>query len=125
MGTSVANKGLALDTHATGQAHPPRDDTTPTGQRQVLVIPYNALLSGPAAGASWGPGDEHPRAISQQWWDVVCPSERRKVINADDIMKEVGKDSDGIRMLQQWASLLKDIPDNCVEIIGTQVFDFL
>lgn len=105
-------------------AHPPRDDSTPTGGRQVLVVPYNALLSGPTAGASWGLGDHHPRAISQKWWETVCPLPRRKVLNADDIMKEVGRESDGIRMLEEWTKLLKEIPDSCVEIVGTQVFDF-
>jgi len=105
-------------------AHPPRDDSKPTGGRQVLVVPYNALLSGPTAGASWGPGDHHPRAISQKWWETVCPFSRRKVINADDIMKQIGKDSDGLRMLEEWVKLLDGIPDSCVEIVGTQVFDF-
>lgn len=112
-------------TDAPLQAHPPRDDSTPTGGRQVLVVPYNALLSGPTAGASWGLGDHHPRAISQKWWETVCPLPRRKVLNADDIMKEVGRESDGIRMLEEWTKLLKEIPDSCVEIVGTQVFDFL
>ncbi|KAF8609024.1 hypothetical protein BDV93DRAFT_486502 [Ceratobasidium sp. AG-I] len=105
-------------------AHPPRDDSTPTGGRQVLVVPYNALLSGPTAGASWGAGNRHPRAISQKWWETVCPLARRKVLNADDIMKEIGKDSDGLKMLEEWANLLRGIPDSCVEIVGTQVFDF-
>ncbi|CAE6416186.1 unnamed protein product [Rhizoctonia solani] len=105
-------------------AHPPRDDTAPTGERHVLAIPFNALLSGPPAGASWGPGDDHPRAISDKWWNIVCPMPKRTVINADDVMKEIGNDLDGITMMNRWTSLLKDIPEGCVEIIGTQVFDF-
>ncbi|CAE6445186.1 unnamed protein product [Rhizoctonia solani] len=105
-------------------AHPPRDDKTPAGLRQVLSIPFNALLSGPPAGASWGPGDHHPRAISHKWWEVVCPAPKRTVINADDVMKEIGKDLDGITMMNRWATLLKDMPEGCVEIVGTQVFDF-
>lgn len=40
-------------------------------------------------------------------------------------MKQIGKDSDGLRMLEEWVKLLSGIPDSCVEIVGTQVFDFL
>ncbi|KAJ1304800.1 hypothetical protein OPQ81_005936 [Rhizoctonia solani] len=105
-------------------AHPPRDDKTPTGERKVLVIPSNALFSGPAAGAPWGPGDHHPRAISDKWWNVVCPLWKRKVIKADEIVEQIGKELDGVTVLNEWTSLLKDIPEKCVEIIGTQVFDF-
>ncbi|KAB5595100.1 hypothetical protein CTheo_1388 [Ceratobasidium theobromae] len=105
-------------------AHPPRNDTTAAGIRQVLVVPYNALVSGPTAGSSWGRGDHHPRAISDKWWNVVCPMPRRKVINVGDIMSDIGYDPDGIKLLRQWGSLLKDIPDNCVEIVGSQIFDF-
>ncbi|KAG9101511.1 hypothetical protein FS749_006081 [Ceratobasidium sp. UAMH 11750] len=105
-------------------AHPPRDDRTVAGIRKVLVIPSNALLWGPPAGASWGEGDHHPRAISDKWWGVVCPLPKRKVINADDIVKEIGKELDGKEVMRQWVALLGDAPENCVEIIGTQVFDF-
>lgn len=40
-------------------------------------------------------------------------------------MKEIGRESDGIRMLEEWTKLLKEVPESCVEIVGTQVFDFL
>ncbi|CAE6448543.1 unnamed protein product [Rhizoctonia solani] len=105
-------------------AHPPRDDRTITGERKVLVVPSNALVSGPVAGASWGPGDHHPRAISDKWWNIVCPLPKRKVIKADEIAEMIGKEEDGTKVLSQWTSLLKEIPEQCVEIIGTQIFDF-
>ncbi|QRV94258.1 O-FucT domain protein [Ceratobasidium sp. AG-Ba] len=104
-------------------AHPPRDDRI-AGIRKVLVVPYNALLGGPTAGAPWGPGDRHPRAISDKWWRMVCPMGKRRVVNADDIMKQIGKELDGKDNLNKWVKLLKAIPENCVEIVGTQVFDF-
>ncbi|KAF8595319.1 hypothetical protein BDV93DRAFT_501348 [Ceratobasidium sp. AG-I] len=105
-------------------AHPPRDDKTVSGDRQVLVIPYNALLSGPTAGAPWPPNDPHPRAITQAWWETVCPPPRRHVIDANQVMKEIGQESDGIRMLNEWTKVVRDAPGSCVEITGTQVFDF-
>ncbi|CAE6452544.1 unnamed protein product, partial [Rhizoctonia solani] len=105
-------------------AHPPRDDTTFGGQRNVLIIPYNALLSGPTSGMSWGPSDRHPRAVSQKYWELVCPGSERRIVDADEVMKQVGRESDGIKMLTEWAKLTKDMPEKCVEIKGTQVFDF-
>ncbi|CAE6471174.1 unnamed protein product [Rhizoctonia solani] len=104
-------------------AHPPRDDTTTGGQRTVLVIPYNALLSGPTSGMSWGPGDHHPRAVSQNYWEVVCPTSERRIVDADEVMKVVGRESDGIRMLTEWANLIQNMQERCVEIKGTQTFD--
>ncbi|CAE6466391.1 unnamed protein product [Rhizoctonia solani] len=105
-------------------AHPPRGDTNMAGQRDVLKIPYNALLSGPTSGMPWGPNDQHPRAVSQKYWEVVCPGSERRVVNADEVMKQVGRESDGIKMLTDWAKLMRDMPERCVEIQGTQVFDF-
>ncbi|KAJ1302996.1 hypothetical protein OPQ81_011199 [Rhizoctonia solani] len=105
-------------------AHPPREDTTANGQRRVLVIPYNALLSGPTSGMSWGPGDQHPRAVSQNFWEVVCPASERRIVDADEVMKQVGRESDGIRMLTEWTKLIRGMPERCVEIKGTQTFDF-
>jgi hypothetical protein len=107
------------------QAHPPRNDANGFGGRQVLVVPYNALLSGPTAGAPWGNSDPHPRAISDKWWETVCPASRRIVIKAEDVMSEIGRESDGSRMLDKWTELLRNMKESCVEIIGTQVFDVL
>ncbi|KAH7314014.1 hypothetical protein B0J17DRAFT_352196 [Rhizoctonia solani] len=112
-------------------AHPPRDDTAEDGQRKVLSIPYNALLSGPASGMSWGPGDQHPRAVSQNYWEVVCPESERRIVDANEVMNQIGedsdgvkiRDSDGIRILSEWNKLIRAMPERCVEIKGTQIFD--
>jgi hypothetical protein len=73
---------------------------------------------------SWGPGDQHPRAVSQKYWELVCPESERRVVDADEVMKQVGRDSDGIKMLTEWTKLTKDMPERCIELKGTQVFDF-
>ncbi|KAH7314012.1 hypothetical protein B0J17DRAFT_687352 [Rhizoctonia solani] len=104
-------------------AHPPRDDTAEDGQRKVLSIPYNALLSGPTSGMLWGPGDQHPRAVSQNYWDVVCPASERRIVDANEVMTQLGKDPDGIRIMSEWTKLLRRMPERCVEIKGTQAFD--
>lgn len=40
-------------------------------------------------------------------------------------MEQIGKDSDGIRMLKEWAKVVRDAPAGCLEITGAQVFDYL
>ncbi|KAF8595320.1 hypothetical protein BDV93DRAFT_501353 [Ceratobasidium sp. AG-I] len=106
-------------------AHPPRDDTTPSGDREVLVVPYTALLSGPTAGSPWPKGDSHPRAISQSWWEVVCPPSKRHILDGHQVMDKIGKDSDGIRLLTEWTKVVRDAPGGCLEITGTRAFDYL
>src|ERR1700730_2782067 len=43
-------------------------------------IPLNAFISGPTAG---GPMPA-PRAISSQWWETVCPKEKRTIVSSKD-----------------------------------------
>ncbi|KAK7033761.1 hypothetical protein R3P38DRAFT_2520195 [Favolaschia claudopus] len=35
--------------------------------------PLNAIVSGPVSGGPFDAGDPAPRAISEEWFDVVCP----------------------------------------------------
>ncbi|QRV79621.1 O-FucT domain protein [Ceratobasidium sp. AG-Ba] len=106
-------------------AHPPRDDHTKTGDREVLVIPYSALLAGPTVGAPWGAGDQHPRAISEKWWNTVCPKGQRTILDVNKIMQEIGK-PEGTEVMKRWTDILNAIPESCVEVEGgVQIFDYL
>ncbi|KIK69922.1 hypothetical protein GYMLUDRAFT_34323 [Collybiopsis luxurians FD-317 M1] len=91
--------------------------------------PLNALISGPAAGGPWEEGDTAPRAISERWYDVVCPPEERRIMNTREFKPPVWN-SPGIDMLNHWAKVLREAPERCVEIQGDhendmfpQVFD--
>ncbi|CAE6471187.1 unnamed protein product [Rhizoctonia solani] len=125
----LLNTILAYETDR-APAHPPRNDTAEDGQRKVLSIPYNALLSGPTSGMSWGAGDQHPRAVSRTYWGTVCPESERRIVDANEVMNRIVgdsgikiKDSDGIKILSEWTKIIRTIPERCVEVKGTQIFD--
>lgn len=92
--------------------------------------PLNAFFSGPTAGGPWGPGDKAPRAISDKWFDVVCPKNERRYINTHDVKPAIYWE-DGSVIFDHWRRILSDAPERCIEIIAPspetdstpQVFD--
>ncbi|KAF7296025.1 hypothetical protein MKEN_01417500 [Mycena kentingensis (nom. inval.)] len=90
--------------------------------------PMPALLSGPAVGGPWHPpnspatadGVSPPRAVSEAYWNNVCPQESRRIINTADIKPLIpgGRDNaDGRDILAYWQKLLLDAPERCIEIV--------
>ncbi|KIJ54044.1 hypothetical protein M422DRAFT_42315 [Sphaerobolus stellatus SS14] len=90
--------------------------------------PFNALVAGPTAGGPWGQGDNTPRSISSAWFDVVCPPDKRKIVEAAPT-KDPIRYHNGDEVLNHWIKVLTDIEDGCVEVIGgtgdsfPQIFD--
>jgi hypothetical protein len=82
-------------------------------------IPLNAFISGPIAG---GPM-QGPRAISAEFWELVCPKERRRIISSQGAPNE----EEGSAIIDWWLNQLHGIQDNCVEVDSstTIVFDRL
>ncbi|THU98634.1 hypothetical protein K435DRAFT_660580 [Dendrothele bispora CBS 962.96] len=77
--------------------------------------PLTALISGPTAGGPWESGDEAPRSISSDWFDVVCPPENRRIINTREVKPQV-KDAPGSEVFEAWRKVLAEAPEGCVEI---------
>ena len=77
--------------------------------------PLNALIAGPTAGGPWEADDESPRAVSEEWFDIVCPPHERRIINTRDVKPAV-RDSPGDKVFAHWAKLLGKAPERCVEI---------
>jgi hypothetical protein len=83
--------------------------------------PLTTLISGPTAGGPWGAlgSDDSPRAISSDWFDVVCPMEERMIINSD-----TGKDpvrwNDAKVVMDHWVELLQSTKARCVEVVPTE-----
>ncbi|KAK7033116.1 Semialdhyde-dh domain-containing protein [Favolaschia claudopus] len=104
----------------------------PPSQRlaEQPVTPLNALISGPSAGSPWDEGDNAPRAISDAWFDIVCPEHERRRINTTDVKPYVAG-AEGEKVFAFWQKLLLDAPDKCIEIVPAlyqqdnfpQVFD--
>lgn len=77
--------------------------------------PLNAIISGPSAGGAWDEGDDAPRSISEEWFDVVCPKKERRIINTREVKPIIGW-AEGIDIFDHWKKLLLDAPERCIEI---------
>lgn len=92
------------------------------------VIPLNAFVSGPLAGGPlYNSTITAPRAISDAWWDVVCPKSRRVYVDVDTTRQELGLDTEfpeGKRVFEQWSAKLSSLDASCVEVGGDHVWSF-
>ncbi|KAJ7085331.1 hypothetical protein C8R43DRAFT_313729 [Mycena crocata] len=81
--------------------------------------PLNAIVSGPVAGGPFEPSDPAPRAVSEDWFDTVCPSHSRRRIYTGDVKPAVA-DAPGTEVLAHWQKLLQDAPERCIEVIASK-----
>ncbi|KAF7342454.1 SH3 and PX-domain-containing 3 [Mycena venus] len=111
--------------------HPPFPDTLEDGTRHMLHVPMNAFVSGPTGG---GPLSADPdgddlmrRAISEEWWGVVCPASEVRVLKLYDTLNELDLNgsSDGEEMMAKWAEKLLKMEEPCVSIVAGSPFDYL
>ncbi|KAJ6550106.1 hypothetical protein B0H19DRAFT_1160368 [Mycena capillaripes] len=109
--------------------HPPFPDTLANGTRHLLHVPMNALVSGPTGGGPLGESDNlMRRAVSEEWWAIVCPPEQVVEVDVGATMLELGLDamnSDGEEMMAAWAGKLRDMSAPCVSVVGTSVFNYM
>ncbi|ELU38209.1 hypothetical protein AG1IA_07763 [Rhizoctonia solani AG-1 IA] len=80
-------------------------------------IPLNAFMDAPTAGGVWPGGDPTPRAVSEEWYDTICPKGDRVVLDTEKVAGHL-KESDAQTLIDFWAQKLKDMDDKCVEIDG-------
>ena len=77
--------------------------------------PLSALIAGPTVGGPWPEGDPAPRAVSEKYFEIVCPPEKRRIINTRDV-KPALADADGVEIFAAWQQILLDAPEQCIEI---------
>ncbi|KAJ7696365.1 hypothetical protein B0H16DRAFT_1350503 [Mycena metata] len=110
--------------------HPPFPDTLEDGTRHWLRIPMNALVSGPTGGgplSANGTDSLMRRAVSQEWWDTVCPKQDVVVVKLHDAQHELRVDdkTDAAELSVRWAKKLREMSAPCVSIEGGPVFHYL
>lgn len=71
-------------------------------------IPLNAFISGPSAG---GPMAQ-PRAVSAEFYETICPKEKRVTISS----KDAPADEPGDKLLDWWVKRLAETPEGCVDV---------
>lgn len=82
------------------------------------LIPLNALFSGPTAGGPWEEGDNAPRSVSADWWEVVCPESERRTVSTNEIKPYINT-AEGDKIFEYWQKFLLDAPERCIEVVPT------
>ncbi|KAJ7138598.1 hypothetical protein C8R46DRAFT_1321598 [Mycena filopes] len=109
--------------------HPPFPDTLADGRRHWLHIPMNAFVAGPTAGGPLSEDGTDPllrRAVSEEWWNTVCPKEEVTVLKLHDTNNELGltDKTEGAEVVVRWANKLRTMSAPCVSVEGDPVLDF-
>ncbi|KAI0778943.1 hypothetical protein BD413DRAFT_512992 [Trametes elegans] len=78
-------------------------------------IPLAALIRGPAAGGPFPPDSPAPRAVVKEYFDQVCPSEERRLINSEEVSDPYDSNLDAGKVLDAWVGRLHTLP-RCVEV---------
>ncbi|EUC64031.1 O-FucT domain protein, putative [Rhizoctonia solani AG-3 Rhs1AP] len=121
LNTHVAHKAGRAYVHISfhAAAHPAMGSGS-----QAPWIPLNAFMDAPTAGGPWPAGDKSPRAVSEEWYDTICPPEARVTLDTAEVGGHV-KDLDAKTLIDFWSQKLLDMDDRCVEINGKeQVFHY-
>lgn len=91
----------------------------PIPYRYECLISLKIVLPGPIVGGSFDVIDSSsvPRAVSKDYFDIVCPKHQRVVVDTREIKVRLEKNGAGAKdMMKAWSDMLNAIPDKCVEI---------
>lgn len=69
---------------------------------------------GPTAGGPFPEGDPAPRAVTKEYWDLVCPSPR--VISSYEVSDQLKPEATALEILEGWVQKLDEVSDRCVEV---------
>ncbi|KAJ7765108.1 hypothetical protein B0H14DRAFT_3510253 [Mycena olivaceomarginata] len=110
--------------------HPPLPDTLPNGDRHWLHIPANAFTSGSTTGgplSSDGTDRLMRRAVSEEWYNIVCPRTEVVTLDLHGTTRELGLDdnSEGVDIMAQWAKKLSEMTAPCVSVDGGPLFSYV
>ncbi|KAF7299479.1 hypothetical protein MIND_00897900 [Mycena indigotica] len=135
----VSNRAYVFSDYWWAPEHFPFSPAPKSGAR----TPMGALLAGPVVGGPWhrdttflndSSHPKSPRAISERWWNIICPLSSRRLINTEDIKPHIPGGVDhaaGQLIFDTWRKLLLEAEESCVEIVYTsfdadtfpQIFD--
>jgi len=114
-------------------------EQSPLGEDQELYIPPSAFSYSPLTGAPFpgsrryghlDPPDEQalPRSVSEEYYNSVCPEERRVKLDVHEVCDELGLDveSDSVKPIAEaWAKKLLAMDDGCIDVIGHPLFNYM
>ncbi|KAF8312145.1 hypothetical protein DL93DRAFT_2082576 [Clavulina sp. PMI_390] len=90
-------------------------------KQRAARVPLRAFIDSPTSGAPWPDGDSPrvPRAVSDAWFDRMCPQEKRVQLDASKVNPKIGVDfakDEGIDIIERWAKLLREMETPCATI---------
>lgn len=64
--------------------------------------------------------------MNTNWWEKVCPPNRRKKLDVGEehARWRLKPDVDGKELMERWTKRLTAIDDGCVEVVGEVIFSF-
>jgi len=81
--------------------------------------PLPALITGPTAGGAWEQGDSSPRAVHEDFWNIVCPKDKVRIIATQDIKLEYGITwASAKHIFNIWRDILLEETASCVEVVN-------
>ncbi|KAJ3532413.1 hypothetical protein NMY22_g7758 [Coprinellus aureogranulatus] len=83
--------------------------------------PLSALINGPTTGNGWPSDDPAPRAVNEDFWEVVCPPSKVRVVWTHHVKKAYDLHwNGGKEIFDAWNKLLLDDTAQCIEVIAPQ-----
>ncbi|KAG9128086.1 hypothetical protein FRC07_004980 [Ceratobasidium sp. 392] len=76
-------------------------------------IPLNAFIDAPTAGGSWPAGDKTSRAVTEDWYNTVCPKNQRVTLDTEAVAGHL-KDSDAQNLIDFWSRKLREMEDSLI-----------
>lgn len=92
---------------------------TNSPKMRAARVPLRVIFEAPTSGAPWPEGDQTPRAVSDMWYDRMCPQEKRLQIDASKVNKEIGVDfekDEGVVIIDKWAMYLRNLDVQCANL---------
>ena len=72
------------------------------------------------AGGPFAPGDDTPRSVMKEWFDVVCPNPKR--LDRDAVRASLPVNYSAKTVMNAWIKHMEETPERCVTTEG-KIFD--
>jgi hypothetical protein len=67
------------------------------------------------------------RAVSEEWYNIVCPRTEVVTLDLHGTTRELGLDdnSEGVDIMARWAKKLSEMTAPCVSVDGDPLFSYV
>lgn len=109
------------DSYVAMPDEPERNHLAHGAKYRAAKLPLRAYIDAPTSGGSWPKGVKIPRAVSNAWYERMCPPERRHLVDTKKVNTELGVNlggAQGLEIVTKWGKYLKTLSNEpCVELV--------